>query len=53
MILTSGLLDITFRMVCDGLKPQTKTLRVQWNGKWRPRKSDLVSALGYEWIENE
>ena len=25
----SGLLDITFRMVCDGLKPQTKTLRVQ------------------------
>lgn len=49
----SGLLDITFKMVCDGIKPQTKTLRVQWNGKWRPRKSDLVSVLGYEWIENE
>lgn len=49
----SGLLDITFKMVCDGIKPQIKTLRVQWNGKWRPRKSDLVSVLGYEWIENE
>lgn len=49
----SGLLDITFKMVCDGIKPQIKTLRVQWSGKWRPRKSDLVSVLGYEWIENE
>lgn len=49
----SGLLDITFRMVCDGLKPQTKTLRVQWNGKWRSRKSELLSGLGFEWIENE
>lgn len=49
----SGLLDITFRMVCDGLKPQTKTLRVQWNGKWRSRKSELLSGLGYEWIEKE
>lgn len=49
----SGLLDITFRMICDGLKPQTKTLRVQWNGKWRSRKSELLSGLGYEWIEKE
>ena len=49
----SGLLDLTFKMVCDGIKPQIKTLRVQWNGKGRPRKSDLVSVLGYEWIENE
>lgn len=49
----SGLLDITFRMVCDGLKPQTKILRVQWNGKWRSRKSELLSGLGYEWIEKE
>ena len=49
----SGLLDITFKMVCDGIKPQTKTLRVEWNGKWRPRKSDLLSVLGYEWIENK
>ena len=49
----SGLLDITFKMVCDGIKPQTKTLRVQWNGKWRPRKSNLLSVLGYEWIENK
>lgn len=49
----SGLLDITFRMVCDGLKPQTKTLRVQWNGKWHSRKSELLSGLGYEWIEKE
>lgn len=49
----SGLLDITFRMVCDGIKPQTKTLRVQWNGKWRSRKSELLSGLGYEWIGKE
>lgn len=49
----SGLLDITFKMVCDGIKPQTKTLRVEWNGKWRPRKSDLLGVLGYEWIENK
>lgn len=49
----SGFLDITFKMVCDGIKPQTKTLRVEWNGKWRSRKSELLSALGYEWIENE
>lgn len=49
----SGLLDITFKMVCDGIKPQTKILRVQWNRKWRPRKSDLLSVLGYEWIENK
>lgn len=49
----SGLLDITFKIVCDGMKLQTKTLRVEWNGKWRSRKSDLVSVLGYEWIENE
>ena len=47
----SGLLDITFKIVCDGMKPQTKTLRVEWNGKWRSRKSDLVSVLGYEWID--
>lgn len=38
-------------MVCDGIKPQTKTLRVEWNGKWRSRKSDLVSVLGYECID--
>lgn len=49
----SGLLNITFRMVCDGLKPQTKTLRVQWNGKWRSRKKELLCGLGYEWIEKE
>lgn len=49
----SGLLDITFKMVCDGIKPQIKTLRVQWNGKWRSRKVDLVSVLGYEWILKE
>lgn len=49
----SGFLDITFKMVCDGIKPQTKTLRVQWTGKWRSRKRELLSALGYEWIENE
>lgn len=49
----SGFLDITFKMVCDGIKPQTKTLRVEWNGKWRPRKSDLLSVLGYECIENK
>ena len=47
----SGLLDITFKIVCDGMKPQTKTLRVEWNGKWRSRKSDLVSVFGYEWID--
>ena len=49
----SGLLDITFKMVCDGIKPQIKTLRVQRNGKWRSRKVDLVSVLGYEWILKE
>ena len=49
----SGLLDVTFKVVCDGIKPQTKILRVQWNGKWRPRKSDLLGVLGYEWIENK
>lgn len=47
----SGFLDITFKMVCDGIKPQT--LCVQWTGKWRSRKIELLSALGYEWIENE
>lgn len=47
----SGLLDITFKIVCDGMKPQTNTLRVEWNGKWRSRKSDLVSVFGYEWID--
>lgn len=45
-----GLMDITFKMVCDGIKPQTKTLRVEWNGKWRSRKSEILSVLGYEWI---
>ena len=40
-------------MVCDGIKPQTKSLRVQRNGKWRSRKSELLSTLGYEWIENK
>ena len=49
----SGLLDITFKMLCDGIKPQTKSLRVQRNGKWRSRKSELLSTLGYEWIENK
>lgn len=47
----SGFLNITFKMVCDGMRPIVKTLRVQWNGKWRARKVDLVEALGYEWIE--
>lgn len=47
----SGFLNITFKMVCDGMRPIVKTLRVQWNGKWRTRKVDLVEALGYEWIE--
>ena len=47
-----GLLDITFKMVCDGIRPQTKTLRVQWNGKWRSRKVDLVGVLGYKWLES-
>ena len=42
---------ITFKIVCDGMKQQTKTLRVEWNGKWRSRKSDLVSIFGYEWID--
>ena len=38
----SGFLDITFKMVCDGIKPQTKTLRVQWTGKWRSRKAVYI-----------
>ena len=49
----SGFLDITFRMVCVGMNPQTKTLRVQWTGQWRSRKSELLSVLGYEWTDNE
>lgn len=40
-------------MVCDGMKPQTKTLRVEWTGKWRSGKSELLSVLGYEWTDNE
>lgn len=40
-------------MVCDGMKLQTKTLRVEWTGKWRSRKSELLSVLGYEWTDNE
>ena len=43
----------SFRMVCDGMKPQTKTLRVEWTGMWRSRKSELLSVLGYEWTDNE
>ena len=43
----------SMRMLFDRIKPQTKTLRVEWTGKWRSRKSELLSVLGYEWTDNE
>ena len=47
----SGLLDVTFKLKCDELKPQYKTLRMEWNGEWKGRQVDMVKVLSYEWYK--
>lgn len=49
----SGILDVTFKIVCDNLRPQFKTVRVQWDGTWRSRKQELSNVFTYQWIENK
>lgn len=49
----SGILDVTFKIVCDNLRPQFKTVRVQWDGTWRSRKQELSNVFTYKWIENK
>ena len=46
----SGILDVTFKIVCDNLRPQFKTVRVQWDGTWRSRKQELSNVFTYQWI---
>ena len=49
----SGILDVTFKVVCDNLKPQYKTIRVQWDGTWRSRKQELSNVFKYQWLNVE
>lgn len=49
----SGIIDITFKVICDNLKPQVKTIRLQWDGTWRSRKQELSNVFTYQWIENK
>lgn len=46
----SGILDVTFKIVCDNLRPQFKTVRIQWDGTWRSRKQELSNVFTYQWI---
>lgn len=49
----SGIIDITFKVICDNQKPQVKTIRLQWDGTWRSRKQELSNVFTYKWLENE
>lgn len=46
-----GLIDVTFKLKCDELKPQIKTLRIEWNGQWKSRQVDMAKVLSYKWNE--
>lgn len=45
----SGLIDVTFKLKCDELKPQYKTLRIEWNGEWKGRQFDMMKVFKYKW----
>ena len=45
----SGLIDVTFKLKCDELKPQFKTLTIEWNGEWKGRQVDMVKVFKYKW----
>lgn len=45
----SGLIDVTFKLKCDELKPQLKTLTIEWNGEWKGRQVDMVKVFKYKW----
>ena len=49
----AGILDVTFKVVCDDQKPQLKTVRLQWDGTWRSRKQELSNVFTYKWLENK
>lgn len=49
---SSGIFDVTFKVACDNLKPQLRTVRLQWDGMWRSRKQELFNGFAYKWLEN-
>lgn len=46
-----GLIDVTFKLKCDELKPQLRTLRIEWNGSWKSRQVDMIKVFTYKWNE--
>ena len=49
----SGIIDVTFKVVCDNQKPQLRTVRLQWDGTWRSRKQEFSNVFTYKWLENK
>lgn len=45
-----GVLDVTFLVKCDELKPQKHVARIEWDGTWCDKKCDMQEVFSYEWI---
>lgn len=47
-----GVLDVTFLVKCDELKPQKHVARIEWDGTWCDKKDDMQEVFSYEWLNN-
>lgn len=46
----NGVLDVTFVVKCDELKPQKYVARIEWDGTWSDNKEAMQEVFSYVWL---
>ena len=45
-----GIIEISLKVKCNELKTQYRKIRLEWNGKWENRLTEMSRILSYQWI---
>lgn len=48
-----GIIEISIKIKCSELKSQYRKIRLEWNGKWEERLTEMSRILCYQWIPCE
>lgn len=46
-----GVLDVTIKIKCDELKPQSHVVRIEWDGTWSGDKEAMQEVFSYKWLD--
>lgn len=48
-----GIIEISLKVKCNELKSQYRKIRLEWNGRWEDRLTEMSRILSYQWISLE